>query len=271
MLLQALHGEYVVLQAALPGRPVENIGVLLLDPSTGQLHTEFRRDWGEFIEDDEDVEIFEALGPDLESKAEEMGGTQLLEWLEEHCSHAIRLTERESVLVDSFRDTARRLYRKHVAPKVLPFRTHLPLYSARAAAGSFGERMEVEPEGWIETPPNLRLTDDMFVAHVTGRSMEPRIPDGSLCVFRANVKGSRQGKLVLVENYGETGENRYTIKRYTSIKSKPEPGSESLEDAAEWRHERIILEPLNPEFEPWDLDENARIRVLAEFVAVLEP
>ena len=75
--------------------------------------------------------------------------------------------------------------------------------------------MEASDEDWMEAPPDLRLTEDMFVAHVVGRSMEPRIPAGSLCVFRRNVTGSRQGRLVLVENYGETGENRYTIKRYT--------------------------------------------------------
>ena len=39
----------------------------------------------------------------------------------------------------------------------------------------------------------------MFVARIAGRSMEPRIPDGSLCVFRAGVTGSREGRLVLVE------------------------------------------------------------------------
>jgi hypothetical protein len=42
----------------------------------------------------------------------------------------------------------------------------------------------------------------MFVAHVEGRSMEPRIPDGSLNIFRAPVVGSRQGKIVLVELIG---------------------------------------------------------------------
>ena len=97
--------------------------------------------------------------------------------------------------------------------------------------------------GW-KLPPDLRLTDDMFVAHVVGRSMEPRIPAGSLCVFRRNVTGSRQGRLVLVENYGETGENRYTIKRYKSVKRQ---------SGEEWEHETIRLEPLNPEYEAWEL------------------
>jgi phage repressor protein C with HTH and peptisase S24 domain len=44
----------------------------------------------------------------------------------------------------------------------------------------------------------------MFVAQVVGRSMEPLIPDGSLCIFRHGVRGSRQGKRLLIEKFSET-------------------------------------------------------------------
>jgi SOS-response transcriptional repressor LexA len=92
--------------------------------------------------------------------------------------------------------------------------------------------------------------------------MEPRIPAGSLCVFRggAALAGSRQGKLVLVKNYGETGDNRFTIKRYTSTKVQSDEG---------WAHNEIWLEPLNPDYERWKLDEDARIEVIGIFVRVL--
>lgn len=258
--LEALRGEYLLVQAALPGRGVENVGVLLLDPASDRLHLAFRRDWDEVAEENEDAEVFEELPPDLALKAQEMGARKLLEWLEENCSHAIRVTERQPVMVDSFERTVNRLYRQHVQPKVLPFRTHLPVFTLRAAAGKFGDRMEVEAQGWEEAPPTLRLTEDMFAAHVTGHSMEPRIPDGSLCVFRHTVTGSRQGRLVLVENYGETGDNRYTVKRYRSVKRVDEDS---------FQHERIVLEPLNPQFEAWDLEPDSPIRVIGEFVIVL--
>ncbi len=90
--------------------------------------------------------------------------------------------------------------------------------------------------------------------------MEPRIPDGSLCVFRANVVGSRNGRLVLVMHYGETGENRFTVKRYKSIKSQSQDS---------WAHEKIILEPLNLAYDAWELTPDAPIKVIAEFVQVL--
>jgi SOS-response transcriptional repressor LexA len=67
--------------------------------------------------------------------------------------------------------------------------------------------------------------------------------------------------LLLIENYGETGENRYTIKRYKSMKRQV--GSD------EWEHQTIRLEPLNPEYEAWELAPSD-IRVVGEFVRVLE-
>jgi len=106
----------------------------------------------------------------------------------------------------------------------------------------------------------------MFVAQVVGRSMEPKIPDGSYCVFAAPVEGSRQGKIVLAqlrsERDPESGE-RYTVKRYSSEKS--------IDGDDTWRHLKITLHPLNSEFSPIVLtaeDENS-VSVVAEFVATL--
>lgn len=252
-------GRYTILQAALPGAAPQNIGVLLVDDA-GSAHVKIRRDL-RLLADEDDAEYLEALQLDLRQKASEMGGATLMAWLVENASNFLRVSDPEETAVVWPESDLRRLYRENIEDKVLQFETHLPQYTLAAAAGKWGEQMEVEPEGWVEAPEGLRITDDMFVAHVTGRSMEPRIPAGSLCVFTTATAGSRQGKLVLVENYGTTGENRYTIKRYRSIKQQDESG---------WRHDRIVLEPLNPEYEAWDLDENASIRVVAEFVRVLD-
>lgn len=251
--------ECAYIQVALPDEPVRNAGVVLLDPASGRLYLRFRRDWSR-IAREEDAEVLQALEADLEAKAAEMGGARLLAWLESEASNAIRITGRETMTVGSFTARLDRLYKEHVAPAVLPFETHLPRYSFRAAAGRFGEEMEVEPEEWEEAPPDLRLSSDLFAGHVVGHSMEPRIPAGSLCVFRANVTGSRNNRLLLVENFGlpEHG-GRYTIKRYRSIKTGNAEG---------WRHQKIILEPLNPDYGAWELDEGA-FRVIAEFVRVL--
>lgn len=251
-------GHYTLLQAALPGAPPENIGVLLVD-ETGSAYVKIRRDLRS-IADEDDAEYLDALQFDLKQKASELGGRSLLNWLVENASNFLRVSDPEETSVGWPEADLRRLYSENVHARVLPFQTHLPVYTLAAAAGSWGEHMEASEEGWIETPPDLRLTEDMFVAHVVGRSMEPRIRAGSLCVFRRSVTGSRQGRLVLVENYGETGENRYTIKRYKSIKRQSEDS---------WEHESIRLEPLNPEYEAWELSPSD-IRVVGEFVRTLD-
>jgi phage repressor protein C with HTH and peptisase S24 domain len=96
--------------------------------------------------------------------------------------------------------------------------------------------------------------------------MEPRIPDGSLCVFRAGVTGSREGRLVLVEYDGGGTNDRHTVKRYHSVKEQLPDGSPDVT----WKHKNIRLEPLNPDFEAWELNpEEDRFRIVAEFIQLL--
>lgn len=264
---QGHSGEYLLLALALPGEPERNIGVFLRDSETGQVYPRIRDHWEE-IGDPEEAEWLQALGGDFDAKIREMGGDEFLRTLEDSLSNVLRLSPRIAVTVEDFPRTLERLYQEHVeaehveAKEVQPFVTHLPLYSLQAAATKFGEDREVEPAGWVKAPAKLRLTPDMFVGRVAGRSMEPRIPDGSLCVFRRGVVGSRQGKLVLVERMGSTDTTtRYTIKKYTSQKRRT--GDD------EWEHTGVRLEPLNKEFEGFDLKEG-EARVIAEFIQVLE-
>ena len=252
-------GQYVVLQLAWPGRPPRNAGILLIDPATGRGWRRFTEDWGE----DTDTEVLGALAGDFELKLREMGGAALLDWLEDTLSNTLLVSERETVEVDAFTRTCDRLFERHVGPiPVRPFVTHLPLFSLRAAATHFGaDRVaEEEPEDWVAAPPEMRLAEGMFVAHVVGRSMEPRIPDGSLNVFRAPVTGSRQGRIVLVNRPGGFPESGgCTVKRYSSVKRVTEEG---------WSHESIRMEPLNPEFPAFDLEPGDA--VIAEWVRTLE-
>jgi SOS-response transcriptional repressor LexA len=74
------------------------------------------------------------------------------------------------------------------------------------------------------------------------------------------VVGSRQGKIVLVELIGV--HERFTVKKYTSRKSS---GGED-----DWEHDRIRLEPLNPEYEAFDLTPDQIKHVVAEWIQTLE-
>ena len=54
---------------------------------------------------------------------------------------------------------------------------------------------------------------------------------------------------------------RYTVKKYTSKKV--------YRGEDEWQHEQIRLEPLNPDFEAWDVDPEG-FAVVAEWLRVIE-
>ena len=144
-------------------------------------------------------------------------------------------------MVEDFPRALARLYREHVRSDAQPFVTHLPRYSLAVAAGPFFENPVIEQDcfeeeqAWEEAPAGLRLTREMFVAEIVGHSMEPLIPDGSLCVFRRGVTGSRHGRLVLVEALGEDGGDRYTVKRYRSEKRRTMRAS-GLTSAYAWSH-----------------------------------
>ena len=147
------------------------------------------------------------------------------------------------------------------------YATCVPLVPLKAAAGAFGDPQHIEDDGfeWVAVESRHRLRRGMFVAQVVGKSMEPMIPDGAYCLFRAPVEGTRQGKTVLVQlrdtTDPETGQ-RYTVKRYESEKAAK---------GDSWRHERITLKPVNPGFEPIVLTgkDQGELQVIAELVAVL--
>lgn len=255
-------GEYSLLSCALPGRSPETVGVLLLDPATDTLHLRLRRDW-EVIAEPEEAEVLAELEDDLAGKTREFGGRGLLDFLGQSASLVVRISDREAVTVRDFDRALNDLYREHVRAEVLRFRTHLPLYSLAVAAGPFLTNPEdISAEEWIETPADLRLEPDMFLARIKGQSMEPRIPDGSVCVFRRNVVGSRNNRLVLVRNSELADDNQYTVKRYKSEKQVTEEG---------FTQTRIRLESLNPAYPSWDLDEDAdKYQIMGEFVRVLD-
>ena len=144
------------------------------------------------------------------------------------------------------------------------FKDLLPVYSIEAACGKFGQGQEAECDGWAEVS-DLKLNERMFIIKAIGKSMEPKIPENSHCIFRANPVGSRENKIVLVQSLGLTDPDmgEYTIKRYHSSKIKNKDGK--------WRHSKIILEPLNHECPSMEFFEDTLpddFKVVAEFLGI---
>ncbi len=143
---------------------------------------------------------------------------------------------------------------------------YLPIFDLQAVATTFGEQPTTNTKGWKPISNKRYLKDDMFIAQVVGKSMEPTIPDGSWCLFRFERGGSRNGLIVLVESRlvsdPETQQS-FTIKRYHSEKKKIGDG--------QWMHKKITLSPDNKAFKDIVLKNVSGddFRVVAEFVEVL--
>ncbi len=109
----------------------------------------------------------------------------------------------------------------------------------------------------------------MFVAQVTGESMNRRIPNGAWCLFRANPQGTRAGKVVVAQHRAiedpELG-GSYTIKLYSSEKAMEPDGS--------WRHVRVVLSPdsMDASFKPLEFgpEDAGSLRIVAELIGVLD-
>lgn len=148
----------------------------------------------------------------------------------------------------------------------LKYTEYLPVYDLQAVATSFKEQKTPEVKGWKPMFGARRLNNEMFIAQVVGKSMEPTIADGSWCLFRFERGGSRNGLVVLVESHQVTDpetHQSFTIKRYHSE-------NEDLGDG-QWRHKKIVLSPDNKDFQDIVLENltGDEFRIVAEFMAML--
>ena len=151
--------------------------------------------------------------------------------------------------------------------QVQPFINSVPLYDIAVAAGQFSEQQLVSDCEWVELPTPLKASKDYFVCKVVGESMNKKIPNGSWCLFRKNPEGTRNGKIVIVQNQDIQDPDfvsGITIKEYYSEKKNTEET---------WEHESILLKPLSTypnfktiilEFEPLN-----PLSIIGEFVRIL--
>ncbi|WP_185216691.1 DNA/RNA helicase domain-containing protein [Sphingobacterium mizutaii] len=147
-----------------------------------------------------------------------------------------------------------------------PTKHTVQFYDLNIAAGLFSDEQNVDKIKYLEMP-DLGNHDDYFACKVVGESMNKVIPNGSICLFKKYIGGSRNGLITLVESseihdvdIGST----YTIKEYTSKKIIDEDG---------WKHEEIILKPLSTlHYEPIILRDEGTInfKVIGVFEKVLK-
>ena len=150
--------------------------------------------------------------------------------------------------------------------QIIQLKNPIPLYDFYAAAGSFSELQSEKKYTLIEGPENGN--NDFFACKIVGESMNRVIPNGSICLFKTYGGGSRNGKIVLVENFDVQDQDfnsAFTIKTYSSEKIISDEG---------WQHTTIVLRPnsFDPSYENIEINEESgsSMRVVGEFVKVLK-
>src|SRR4051794_20832935 len=99
MIREALPSQsatFSLLQLALPGKSLVNIGILLFDPNQNRLYKKLRRDWSA-LASPSDAEVLELIDVDFETKIAETGGDGFLRGLEDTLSNTLLITERRDV------------------------------------------------------------------------------------------------------------------------------------------------------------------------------
>ncbi len=146
------------------------------------------------------------------------------------------------------------------------FKNPIPLYDFYAAAGTFSELQSEKNFTLIEGPENSSIKD-YFACKVIGESMNRVIPNGSICLFKPYRGGSRNGKILLVENREQQDpdfNSGFTIKTYSSEKSV---------SGDTWGHESIVLRPNSYDTSFQNIiitaENAAEMRVIGEFVKIL--
>jgi len=147
----------------------------------------------------------------------------------------------------------------------------VPIYELDIAAGSFGESWNIEEANYGVDLNQLGIYGNFdnrfFISKIKGQSMEPTIRDGSYCLFRHGVVGSRSNRILIVRKDGyldpET-ESSFTIKRYHSEKA--------INPDTDWEHRFIKLVPDNKNFESIIVteDDSDSLSVVAEFIQMID-
>ena len=141
------------------------------------------------------------------------------------------------------------------------------MYDFYAAAGTFSELQSEKDFTLIEGPENSS-SNDYFACKIIGESMNRVIPNGSICLFKSYTGGSRNGKIVLVENLDIQDpdfNSAFTIKTYSSEKSVSEET---------WGHTSVVLRPNSFDSSYQNIiitaENAAEMRIVGEFMRILK-
>ncbi|HEX4997230.1 MAG TPA: DNA/RNA helicase domain-containing protein [Terriglobia bacterium] len=150
---------------------------------------------------------------------------------------------------------------------LMPYFNALPLLTMRAVADS----SYLDLDGYFSNSDAVvwrrvaggPFPKDRFLARAEGDSMEPRIRDGQLCLFRRDPGGSRNGKIVLCRIESFAGDAPVAvIKRYRSARI---PTAESIGEAR-----AIILSSENDRHDDIVFTRDEHLSIMGVFERVVD-
>src|SRR5260370_28596033 len=94
-------GSYVLLEAWLPERAAQNIGVFLFDPASDRGWVRLRQRYDQ-LADPDDAEVLETLEPHIQACLPDGGAEAWLRSMEDSLSNVVRVSERRAVAGDAF-------------------------------------------------------------------------------------------------------------------------------------------------------------------------
>ncbi len=108
-----VEADWMLILVCAPDRSVETAGVLLLDRNSNQI---FMRLKALLNQTDESIrDIWKDVASDLESMARELGGSEVVHWLETTASHTLQVSERHSLKVVDVEKVLQQLFADHVS------------------------------------------------------------------------------------------------------------------------------------------------------------
>lgn len=156
------------------------------------------------------------------------------------------------------------VYFQHISPRREDrYVNCVPSLDLEIAAGAFGDDQRPDFNEWVEINTARPLKKGMFVAKVTGRSMEPLIPDGAYCLFQFKAPQLRNDMVAVFQLHDsedpESG-GHYTVKRLKFSRRNTADGITRI----------ATLLPENPAFQPISVNQD-NVKFIAEFLEVLQP
>jgi transcriptional regulator with XRE-family HTH domain len=144
-----------------------------------------------------------------------------------------------------------------VTPSVSPSPNAVPITTLHAAATALAaqEPIDVAARAWAPLPDRKGKPEaGSFIARVQGSAMDPRIPDGAWCVFRAPATAKGAGEIALVALHHDESNTPCCLVR---VVERPRG-----------RKGPVRLAPLASDVPALEVD-GRNVDVLAEFVRVL--